>query len=306
MGYIEELQGEVELIHEKLDEIDIEGEITQLTITLQGLEDSFTTSFESRVKTLEAKFKGDISALDETLGKMESSTSKKSADLELQIKIAKQDLSNTLETALTKLEDARKSASKLVQDFRSETLGEQKSLKDLLEKVKKELTTDLTTKFTALANSRGGGNANRNISIGGNSSVLSRYGDINLKAGANTTIVYSNNDITKNVDVTISSSGSGGGSVIGTTRSINTISTSQVAGSVSLTDYVYICSAGINLTLPTAVGNTNLYTVKNTSTSSVLVSTTGGQTIDTQANVIMPVQFTSIDAISDSANWEIT
>lgn len=153
---------------------------------------------------------------------------------------------------------------------------------------------------------QGGGNMNRNISIGGNASTLSRYTDINLKAGSNVTITYANNDATQNTDITISSSGGGGGSVGGVIRSINTISTSQTAGATSGTDYVYICSAGVQLTLPTAVANTNLYTVKNTSSSSVLVSTTSAQTIDTSPNVIMPVQFTSIDLISDGSNWDIT
>lgn len=149
-----------------------------------------------------------------------------------------------------------------------------------------------------------GGSINRQIFIGG-VDPLTRYTDINLKAGSNVTLTYQNNDTTHKVDVTIASSG-GSGSVGGVIRSINTISTSQTAGATSGTDYVYICSAGVNLTLPTAVSNTNLYTVKNTSSSSVLVSTTSAQTIDTQSNVIMPVQFTSIDLISDNSNWEIT
>lgn len=149
----------------------------------------------------------------------------------------------------------------------------------------------------------GGGNMNRNIVIGGNSSVLSRYTDINLKAGPNVTLSYQNNDTTKRVDITIAATGGGGG---GTVRSVNSISTSQTAGAASGTDYVYICTAGVQLTLPDATANTNLYTVKNTSSSSVLVSTTSAQTIDTQSNVILPLQYTSIDLISDSSNWDIT
>lgn len=152
---------------------------------------------------------------------------------------------------------------------------------------------------------RGGGNMNRNISIGGNASVLSRYTDINLKAGSNMVISYVSNGTTKNTDITFTATG-GGGSVLGTTRSINTISTSQTAGNTSLTDYIYICSAGIKLTLPDATGNSNLYTVKNTSASSVLVATTSAQTIDTQSTVILPLQYTAIDLISDGTNWDIT
>lgn len=148
----------------------------------------------------------------------------------------------------------------------------------------------------------GGGSMNRNISVGGNSSVLSRYTDINLKAGSNVTLTYANNDATHNVDITVAATGGGGGTV----RSINTISTSQTAGATAGTDYVYIASAGVALTLPDAVGNTNLYTVKNTSTSSVLVATTAAETIDGSANAILTVQYTSIDLISDGSNWDIT
>lgn len=152
----------------------------------------------------------------------------------------------------------------------------------------------------------GGGNANRNIAIGGNASVLSKYTDINLKAGSNVTITYTNNDSSKYTDVTISSSGGGGGSVGGVVRSINSINTSQTAGNDAGTDYVYVCTAGVRLELPTAVDNTNLYTVKNTSNSSVLVTTTGAETIDDDSNAILSVKYTSVDLISDDTNWKIT
>ncbi len=168
-----------------------------------------------------------------------------------------------------------------------------------IKKVKSELLSIISR------SSPGGGGPYMNIGIGGNTSVLSRYNDINIKAGSNMTITYQNNDTTKRVDVTFASSG-GGGSVGGTVRSINTVSTSQTAGATAGTDYVYICSAGINLTLPDAIGNTNLYTIKNTAASSILVTTTGGETIDTSSNLILPLQFTSVDLISDGSNWEIT
>jgi hypothetical protein len=163
-----------------------------------------------------------------------------------------------------------------------------------------EVRTELISKIQS---SRHGDHANRNIAIGGNTSVLSRYTDINLKAGANVTLTYAYNDTTKYTDVTVSATGGGSGSVGGVVRSINTINTSQTAGNNTGTDYVYICSAGVQLTLPAASGNTNLYTVKNVSTSSVLVS----GTIDNDATgVILPVRYTSIDLISNSVDWDIT
>lgn len=125
-------------------------------------------------------------------------------------------------------------------------------LQDELEKFRVELNARLA--------SHGGGNANRNISVGGNPSVLLRYTDINLKAGANTTITYATNDVLHTTDITIAATGGGGGGIV---RSIVNIAGSTTAGSASGTDYVYLCAGTLTLTLPTAVGNTNLYTVKN-------------------------------------------
>jgi hypothetical protein len=167
-----------------------------------------------------------------------------------------------------------------------------------------ELRKDLLSRLNV---GRGGGNANRNIAIGGNASVLSRYTDINIKAGSNVTLTYSNNDTTKYLDLTIASSGGGGGSVTGIIRSVNSISTSQTAGATAGTDYVFVCSAGVALTLPTASGNSNLYTVKNTAASSVLVLPDGTDTIDTDTSIILATQYTAVDLISDGTNnWSIT
>ncbi len=91
----------------------------------------------------------------------------------------------------------------------------------------------------------------------------------------------------------------------GITRTSSIISASGTAGSTALTDYVYFASTGLKLTLPTAVGNKNLYTVKNVSVSSVLVDTTSAQTIDGSSTALMPVANQSIDFISDNSNWNV-
>ena len=164
-----------------------------------------------------------------------------------------------------------------------------------IEKYKTELTKRINSIST-------GGNANRNIAIGGTLTALSRYTDINLKAGSNVTISYQNNDTTKYTDVTISSSGGSG-----STRSINSISTSQEAGNVAGTDYVYLCSDTLTLTMPTTVGNTNLYTIKNIGSGIITINTTGGETIDGSSTLVMPVQFTAVDLISNNTgDWAIT
>lgn len=163
-----------------------------------------------------------------------------------------------------------------------------------IEKVRRELNNRIN-------NIPRGGNANRNIAVGGNTSVLSTFTDINLKPGSNVTITYSKNQTTKYTDITIAATGGAG-----TSRSISTVAVSSVVADTAATDIVVLASAGVQLTMPTAVGNTNLYTIKNVGVSSVLISTTGGQTIDTSSTLIMPVQFTSVDLISDNTNWNIT
>lgn len=150
---------------------------------------------------------------------------------------------------------------------------------------------------------KGGGSMDRQIYIGG-VDPLTRYTDINLKAGTNVTLTYANNDVTKKVDVTVSSTGGSGSGIV---RSVNSVATPTTAGSALTTDYVYLVSGTTTITLPTTVGNSNLYTIKNIGAGTVTIATTGGETIDGNVNLQMPVQFTSVDLISNnSGNWDIT
>lgn len=57
-------------------------------------------------------------------------------------------------------------------------------------------------------------------------------------------------------------------------------------------------------TLPTAVGNTNRYSIKNISSDNAVVSTTGSQTIDGNTNFSLPIN-DCLEVVSDSANWRI-
>ena len=95
--------------------------------------------------------------------------------------------------------------------------------------------------------------------------------------------------------------GSGGGS----TKSINSVSTNTSAGSTASTDYFYFASGTINITLPTAVGNTNNYVIKNVGTGVITIDTTLSQTIDGSLTALIKVQYLSLTLISDGANWNI-
>lgn len=281
----------------------LETALDQKIAGVSGLMSEEFVSFKKLLSDREAETSDNISSIASNITNLQEQLTnlndQKTGELALlKTKLDKlQDFSTEANKTLTQLgnsiEEVKNDTS--IQDEMTERVTEFTSIVDTLRK-------ELNNRINNLPR---GGNANRNIAIGSNTSVLSRYTDINLKAGSNVTITYSNNDTTKYVDVTIASSG-GGSSVAGTVRSISTINTSQTAGNTSGTDYVYICSAGVQLTLPDAASNTNLYTIKNTSTSSVLIATTSAQTIDTQSNLILATQFTSVDLISDNSNWEIT
>lgn len=99
----------------------------------------------------------------------------------------------------------------------------------------------------------------------------------------------------------IEGSPSGGSGIL---RSVNVISTNTTAGATSTTDYVYIVSGTTTLTLPTAVGNTNRYTVKRTdATLTTTIATTSSQTIDGASTYTLTSQYESVDLISNGSNW---
>jgi hypothetical protein len=95
---------------------------------------------------------------------------------------------------------------------------------------------------------------------------------------------------------------SGGGG--GISRSINNISTTTSAGSAANTDYVYNVTSGtFTLTMPTAVSNTNRYTIKQSGTGALTIDTTSSQTIDGGLTYGISPQYAAIDLLSDGSNW---
>lgn len=203
---------------------------------------------------------------------------------------------NTSKTFATK--DELSTIAKANSDL---TIKVEKKKDEEVKGINKDLKEFRSEFMTRLANAPKGGGINRNIAIGGNTSTLSKYTDVNIKAGSNITLTYSNNNTTKYLDLTIASSG--GGSVGGTVRQIQTLSVSSSIGTLAGTDQVYLCSAGIALTLPTAVSDTNLYTIKNVSNSSILIV---GTIDDDASGIIMPIKYTSVDIISNDTDWDIT
>lgn len=92
----------------------------------------------------------------------------------------------------------------------------------------------------------------------------------------------------------------GGGS--GITRTITVTSGSGTMGSTASVDYVYLVAGAHTMTLPTAVSNTNRYTIKNNHSAAITVDTTSSQTIDGTTSIqIAPED--AVDIISNNTNW---
>lgn len=326
---ISEFEGGVKNLREKLqqeisastlEEVNLKINRLRKSIDLQPildgvktLEDNFRESILSILTDIEAKNTEYKTLIQNTGNNLDS----KSSQIEDELNTLRDSLNKIVNDNVAELNTINNqiiSLSKNSQGFASKTevTGGLKETKDLIDKINKSSTEDLknlknnveTIRNDLLfrLSQKGGGNMNRQILVGGNPSTLGKYTDVNLKAGNNVTITYSDNNTTKRTDITISATG-GSGSVGGVIRNIQTINTSQAMASVAGTDYVYLCSGGIKLDLPSASGNTNLYTVKNVSNSSILI----GGTIDDDVNgIIMPIKYTSVDLISNDTDWDIT
>lgn len=90
----------------------------------------------------------------------------------------------------------------------------------------------------------------------------------------------------------------------GIVRSVNTLTGSLTLPATASTDFVYFLDAGAVATLPTAVSNTNRYTLKNIDTTDKTILTTSSQTIDGGTTAVLTPN-TSIDVISDGSNWRV-
>lgn len=305
---VEILKGNLKdkIIVKTLDEVNVVLEKFKNKIDLQPLRDSLVeieTSFLEQTQALYDELDTKTQELVKADEKRAKGLKDEIAGLQLQITISedtyKADLAKVgksipdLTDIETRLGEMTTELSSRVDALEEAEPQEIKDWADTIEKLRKELMARISQ--------IGGGSMNRKMTFGG-VDYLTKYTDINYKAGSNVTFTIVTNDTTKMVDVTIAATGGGGGTV----RSINSISTPTTAGATAGTDYVYLVSGTTTITLPTAVGNTNLYTIKNVGVGTVTIATTSAQTIDGTATTTMPVQYTAVDLISDTANWNVT
>lgn len=98
----------------------------------------------------------------------------------------------------------------------------------------------------------------------------------------------------------VATGSSGGSSQVKLVNQSGNITALSVAG----ISYYYSFSALGELTLPTAVGNTSIYQVKNASTVNITVVFTGGQNADGSTSILM-IPNQSLTFISNNTNYDI-
>ncbi|MFN3003378.1 hypothetical protein [Mycolicibacterium wolinskyi] len=86
------------------------------------------------------------------------------------------------------------------------------------------------------------------------------------------------------------------------TRVVISVSDDVTMAAASDTDYVYLLDRGAEATLPTAVGNTNRYTVKNLAIGASRLIAPNGQEVDGGRHVRLG-RNDAVDVISDGQNW---
>jgi hypothetical protein len=87
---------------------------------------------------------------------------------------------------------------------------------------------------------------------------------------------------------------------------VQPIRTVGADAAILTTDYTIHATAGLNLTLPSAIGNGGIvYNIKNISANTVIVSGVGGETIDGQTSFSLSTQYQSITLQSTNSNWII-
>lgn len=91
----------------------------------------------------------------------------------------------------------------------------------------------------------------------------------------------------------------------GISRQIISISTNTTAAATASTDYIYLVTGSPTLTLPTAVGNKNIYTVTNVGVGTPIVAFTSGQTGNGSSTVPLTRAGMSLDFVSDNSNFMI-
>jgi hypothetical protein len=109
-------------------------------------------------------------------------------------------------------------------------------------------------------------------------------------------------------DTTLSRSDSGVLAVEGfdvLTKAVVSVTGTTALAAVAGREYIVLLGSGAVPTLPTAVGNTSIYHIKNVHSAPIALAVTSSQTIDNSSGSLTILPRQSFSLISDNSNWWI-
>lgn len=92
---------------------------------------------------------------------------------------------------------------------------------------------------------------------------------------------------------------------VDTTQVVYSVSGDTTAAADGAKPTIYLVSGTTTLTLPTAIGNHNRYTIVNVGVNTVTIATTSSQTINGTTPGTLATPYALLTVISDGANWII-
>jgi len=186
-------------------EENINGQIKKLSEKVDGK----LNEFKTLVANKEIDNKGQLTKITDEITSLRNQISSLTNEKNGEIKVIKDNISE-LSMFSDRMDRMHRLMMKDVDTMKTDSTSKGNLSDKKLETIKgelEELAKDLRSRLASLANNRGG-NANRQIKIGG-VDYLTRYTDINLIAGTAMSLVVANDDASKRVNITFNASGGG-------------------------------------------------------------------------------------------------
>lgn len=228
--YLDKLNTKLVELKKAIDITPLEESISQLEDDILSLKDAIATDLEAVGVTFTEKHNELTSLLENTRNDLEGLTNsevkkilEKVVSLEdsLTYQAEESNVSGqTLKGAIKSLEERLNVINKGLSDVSTKSEAASVAFNTRLEDSSStiqginESISKLRQEFNNRIANIGGGNANRNIAINGNGSVLSKYTDINLIASSNIGLIPVANNTTKQTDVYITGSAGGGSGTV--------------------------------------------------------------------------------------------
>lgn len=226
LQFLDKINSNLESLKKGVDVMPIVEEIEKIQASMKQMQESASSQFTDTSKRSEST-KFELTSLinrarnelQEMSGKEISGVLEKITSLENQLSFQDSNSKNqgqTLKDIVADFENRISEVGNSLTQNQVDNAGSIRSLTSRLDdgtKSVETITNDLKKLrqeiMTRISTFHGGGQANRNIAINGNTSVLSKYTDINIKAGTGVILTPVNNNTTKYLDLTIAASGGG-------------------------------------------------------------------------------------------------